>query len=136
MKEKIIDFVKQKHGNQLYGDKPYFYHLENVAKNIEKLSKKKLFIDQFGVIDNLDDLILCGYLHDVLEDTDCTIFELKDLGLSDSSIETISLLTKTEFNKETYLENIKTNKMSRIVKIADTMHNLSESINSCNYKFI
>ena len=50
-------FAIEKHGDQLYGGKPYIFHLTQVVNVLE----------EFNYIDR--DLLVAGYLHDVLEDT-------------------------------------------------------------------
>ena len=60
-----------------------------------------------------------------------------DLKNSDELIFSIDLLTKKEgYNYETYISNIKENKSALIVKVADTLSNLEQSIKDCNLKFI
>ena len=60
-----------------------------------------------------------------------------DLKNSDELIFSIDLLTKKEgYNYETYISNIKENKPALIVKVADTLSNLEQSIKDCNLKFI
>ena len=60
-----------------------------------------------------------------------------DLKHSDELIFSIDLLTKKEgYNYETYISNIKENKPALIVKVADTLSNLEQSIKDCNLKFI
>jgi (p)ppGpp synthase/HD superfamily hydrolase len=58
------NFAIEKHGNQLYGDKPYIYHLNMVYEIVLKI--------------NLDeDYQIAAYLHDCLEDTNTTKKELE-----------------------------------------------------------
>ena len=134
----IINFAKEKHGEQKYEDFPYFYHLSMVAQKTDKLINQKHFTSDMGDLFNLKkDLLYIAYLHDILEDTDCSIDDLADIGLSESIIDAINLLTKTKnYNYVTYIENIKQNKLAKIVKIADTLSNLEFSIKDCNYNFI
>ncbi len=58
------NFAIEKHGNQLYGTKPYVYHLNMVYEIVLKI--------------NLDeDYQMAAYLHDCLEDTNTTKKELE-----------------------------------------------------------
>lgn len=109
-----------------------------VAQKTDKLINQKHFTSDMGDLFNLKkDLLYIAYLHDILEDTDCSIDDLADIGLSESIIDAINLLTKTKnYNYVTYIENIKQNKLAKIVKIADTLSNLEFSIKDCNYNFI
>ena len=61
------DFAIKAHGDQKYGDAPYFHHLDAVADVLEA----------FGWKHELD--VASAYLHDVLEDTDTTEAELRNL---------------------------------------------------------
>lgn len=63
-------------------------------------------------------------LHDVVEDTDYTLNDLKALGFCDKVIEVIALLThEPEVSYEDYLRRIKTNELAKTVKYADIKHN-------------
>lgn len=50
-------FAAQHHGDQMYGAHPYTYHLDVVADILAPYA---------------EDAVIIGYLHDILEDTDCT----------------------------------------------------------------
>lgn len=63
-------------------------------------------------------------LHDVVEDTPFTIKDLSLLGVPDSLLSTISILTRTpRMDSDLYYSRIFSNKHARVVKIADMMHN-------------
>lgn len=55
--EQARDFAIEWHGAQSYGDYPYVKHLDDVARLVSPLGL---------------DFVRAAYLHDVLEDTDCT----------------------------------------------------------------
>lgn len=61
---KAHDFAIAAHGNQLYGDRPYVEHLEAVVRVLE----------DFGFE---GDCSTAGWLHDVVEDTDATVADIK-----------------------------------------------------------
>lgn len=51
------------HGNQMHGDRPYYAHLNEVVG----------VLVEFGFKDDID-LMVSGYLHDTLEDTDTVTY--------------------------------------------------------------
>lgn len=57
------EFAIKAHGNQQYGNCPYIYHLDQVAKSVAEFSPRTIVI---------------AYLHDILEDTDMTFDYLQD----------------------------------------------------------
>ncbi|MFA5132530.1 MAG: HD domain-containing protein [Candidatus Paceibacterota bacterium] len=62
---KAIEFAKIAHGDQKYGDKPYFQHLLEVGMAV---TLSKMHYKHVG-----DDEVICAaFLHDVLEDTEVT----------------------------------------------------------------
>lgn len=69
-----------------------------------------------------------GLLHDILEDTDTTIDELKACEyVTDEIIEAVKVLTRNYYNEESYFEyinRISKNDLARIVKISDIKDNI------------
>ena len=62
--------------------------------------------------------------NDIIEDTDMTIEKLKCYGFSADIILAIKTLTKdNECDYFKYLQNVKKDKLARIVKLADLKHN-------------
>lgn len=91
----------------------YIRHIEGVVKRVE--SRPNYFI-------------MTAWLHDILEDTDCTVETLKASFIPDPVIEAVQLLTRCrEVPNDLYLERIYMNDIARAVKIADMLHNLSDS---------
>ena len=122
--KKAIDIAKVMHKGQLYGDKDYFtWHLTCVALLAEALnSSQDWCLDSF-------DVSIVSYLHDVIEDTDMTGKELYSLGFKKHHVESIELLSRDKnTSRNAYIKTIKTNRLATLVKIADTMSNLSNSI--------
>lgn len=113
--EKAIEFIKQKHsGQKRKQGTPYYTHPVAVAE----LLKEKGFSLEYQI---------AGLFHDLLEDTDATIEEIINLSNKDVA-EAVKLVTKIEgYIMKDYIENIKMNDMAKMVKIADRIHNLSES---------
>lgn len=63
-------------------------------------------------------------LHDVIEDTDMTIGDLKRLGFPDNIVEGVRLMThEEETDYFDYIRMIKQNPAAKAVKLADLEHN-------------
>lgn len=63
-------------------------------------------------------------LHDVIEDTDITLEDLKRESFSDSVIHAILCLTRrTDESREVYISRIAENPLATTVKLADLAHN-------------
>ena len=69
---------------------------------------------------------MTAILHDVVEDTDVTMDELRALGLPESVLTAVSLLThdKDAVPYDDYVKNLKSNPIARAVKMADLRHNM------------
>lgn len=69
---KARDFAKHAHRFQKrkYTGEPYFVHLEEVAMIVKS-------------VDGDDAMVAAAYLHDVVEDTDVMIYEIRDIFGSD-----------------------------------------------------
>ena len=71
-----------------------------------------------------EELNCIAVLHDILEDTDCTITQLYDAGMTDRIALAVNALTKIKgLTTEQYLEQIKANTDAIRVKMADLRHN-------------
>ena len=67
---------------------------------------------------------IVALLHDVVEDTDYTIEDLRKMGFSEEVLEAITLMTHApEVPYMDYVARIKTNPIARAVKLADLNHN-------------
>ncbi|MBR1738351.1 MAG: bifunctional (p)ppGpp synthetase/guanosine-3',5'-bis(diphosphate) 3'-pyrophosphohydrolase [Firmicutes bacterium] len=90
---------------------PYIFHPFCVAEQLER-----------------EDEIITALLHDVAEDTDIGIEELRNEGFDEKVIRALELLTR---DKDTpyfdYVEKIKENEIASKVKIADLKHNSDRS---------
>jgi hypothetical protein len=101
-----VELVCTMHEGQWYGDAPYFTHLFGVASMMKTESG-----------------IIVALVHDLFEDTDCSI--MQSSFLSAEEFEAARLLTKTaglDFTK--YMENIKRNPLACAVKLGDSTYNL------------
>jgi len=67
---------------------------------------------------------VCALLHDVIEDTEISFEDLKNLGFNDEIISVLKLLTHDDVvDYFEYVTKIKSNETARKVKIADLNHN-------------
>ncbi len=67
---------------------------------------------------------ITALLHDVVEDTDYTLEDLRDMGFGDEVMEALSYLThdpKVPYME--YVAKIRENDIARAVKLADLRHN-------------
>ena len=104
---RALAFAAEKHAEQRRRDKsPYILHSVKVAMILA---------------DNGYDLRyqIVGLFHDLLEDTDATIDELKNY-CDEGMIEAIRLVTKNaDYDEEGYIESILNNTIAKAVKNAD-----------------
>ena len=92
------------------GKTPYFTHVEAVADAVEPRLKP------------------IALLHDVVEDSDITIEDLKNAGFPPYVLEAVELLThRNNEPNVSYWAKIAKNKDATAVKIADMKNNLSDS---------
>jgi len=117
MTNKARDFAIKWHGDQMYGDKPYVYHLDQVADNVSAM----------GYVESAPEYIT-AYMHDLGEDTNCSYLEIKQAFGWKVATATETLAKCDEVPYDVYIKNIKKNRIARIVKIADTKANLKQSI--------
>lgn len=70
-----------------------------------------------------------AWLHDVVEDTTETIESLRAAGIPEAVLEAVSVLTKDDsgLSYEEYLALVRANPIACKVKVADMLHNLSDS---------
>ena len=118
---KARDFAIKWHGDQMYGDKPYVYHLDQVADIVSRDNQDR----SSGT---MQWLIEVAYLHDCAEDCGVTYYQLADL-FGVEVAHSVLLLTKSkDVLYDDYISRIKQNFYARTVKIADTKANLKQSI--------
>jgi (p)ppGpp synthase/HD superfamily hydrolase len=106
---KVINFVKEKHKNQVdISGQPYFLHLQRVSKKLKITPYKEI-----------------AYLHDIFEDTNTYDFELSYLGVAKWQIDIIKILTKRKDELyEDYILRLAKDPIARIIKIADLEDNM------------
>ena len=119
--------AKSYHKGQMYGDRDYFSsHIEDV------ISETADNLNRYFTSDDDCIAVLCvAALHDVLEDTDCSVDYL-DTFFPVEVVEAVVLLSKN-LSTTNYLENIKNNKYARVVKIADSRCNMDACIRQGDY---
>lgn len=86
---------------------PYIHHPLHVAESMK------------------DEISVCtALLHDVCEDSEITIEDLRVQGIPEAVLEALILLTR-DFREsyQSYIERVATNCLARQVKIADLLHN-------------
>jgi GTP pyrophosphokinase len=105
-------FMIDKHGNQLRkSGEPYYIHPLWVSKML-------------GSYDFNVDYQITGLFHDLLEDTDATVDEIKSYGNADIA-HAVQLLTKVKgYIMSQYIYNICQNDMAKMTKLADRLDNL------------
>lgn len=106
-----IVFAATAHDGQFdKAGKPYFLHVLQVRENLKDSDEERNCI---------------AVLHDVIEDTDATYQQLRDIGMSDRVIEGVRLLTKVKGQTpEEYLEAVLSSEDAMFVKLADLEHNM------------
>lgn len=71
-----------------------------------------------------EDTTVVALLHDVVEDTDCTLDDLRAMGFSERVIEAIGMMTHDPaVPYMDYVALLKGNPITRAVKLADLRHN-------------
>ncbi len=84
----------------------------------------------FHVAKEMDDeeTTVVALLHDVIEDTDYTLDDLRNMGFSGKVVEAVEVMTHLpEVSYEDYLRNIKRNPIAKKVKFADVRHNSDQT---------
>lgn len=91
---------------------PYVFHPWHVAEQMSD-----------------EDEVICALLHDVAEDTDMTLDEIRqEGGFSDTVMEALRLLTHEKgISYNDYIHRLALNPIARHVKIADLTHNMDYS---------
>jgi (p)ppGpp synthase/HD superfamily hydrolase len=132
--EKAAEFAKKAHEGQKRRDgKPYFTHVEAVAKKVDE--------DWFNLIPRSaqpywnrykDHVVAAAFLHDCAEDCGVSKQDLLDAGFSEMTAEIVDILTKKE--GENYFDFImrihngggfRTGAVA--VKLSDLWHNMNDN---------
>ena len=106
--EKAYEIAKKAHLGQIdKAGEDYIKHPEKVASFVNSDEEKAI-----------------AYLHDVIEDTELTLEDLREYGFSEEVLKAVDVITKKKGQDyQTYLNSVKENKLARVVKLADLRHN-------------
>ena len=106
--KKAMRIAYEAHKNQVdKGGIPYIYHPIHIAEQMQS-----------------EDEVCVALLHDVLEDSDMSLDELKREGFGPEVIGALKLLThERNVPYMDYITKIKSNPMAAKVKLADLKHN-------------
>lgn len=106
--KKALKLSFEAHKNQV--DKsgmPYVYHPFHLAEQMET-----------------ETTVIVALLHDVVEDTDYTLEDIRVMGFPEQVIEALALMTHDKsVPYMDYVEKIKKNPIAKAVKLADLKHN-------------
>lgn len=110
--EVAITIALKAHKGQVdKGGNPYILHPLAVMNRVETIEEK-----------------IVAVLHDVVEDTEVTIDQLRETGFSEEILEAINLLTRAkEDSYEEFIDKTLKNRIARNVKIADIKENMNLS---------
>lgn len=101
--------LKAHKGQRDKGGNPYILHPIAVMNREETIEEK-----------------IVAVLHDVIEDTEVTLEQLREQGFSEKIIKAIHLLMRSEKDSyEEFIEKTIENRISRNVKIADIKENMN-----------
>ena len=115
---RAYEFAMEKHKDQMYGDLPYIYHIDNVFDIVsERNSGDK----------NLASLLVVACLHDVMEDCGVSADEITFEFGEDISKAVVAISKIPGESYEDYMLRVLSNDLALQVKIADTLTNLSHS---------
>lgn len=116
--ERAEAIARKAHEGQFRRDgiTPYITHPERVVARLRRQ----------GIDD--ENILAAAWLHDVVEDTDVEIEELKYKRIPDNVIVALELLTKGSWiDYPDYVAHVCRNTIAHTVKIADILDNLSDS---------
>ena len=95
--------------------RPYILHCVRVMMGVEPPD-----------IRDLPDAQMVGILHDVVEDTDVTIDDLRDAGFSDAVVRGVDLMThRSDVSYADYVVRLQPDPIAKAVKLSDLRDNLS-----------
>lgn len=130
MINRAYKLAKEKHEGQVYGDKPYIYHLLAVEQKCVEMYRVELSESDMDLVQAI------ALNHDIIEDTNTTVTELcVTVGVNVAI--SVEKLTKVDGESyKDYIKKVKSDNLALKVKIADTLCNLEESIKTSDMKRI
>jgi (p)ppGpp synthase/HD superfamily hydrolase len=119
--ELALTIATKFHSGQKYGNEPYTVHLLAVTDSVS------CHVD--------DRLPIIAILHDIIEDTNCSLDVLYGL-FEDNVVNAVRAITKVSGggSYEDYISKVKGNALAKIVKMHDTQCNLNESLKRLDMK--
>lgn len=120
--ENAIKYAADMHQGQQYGQQPYTFHLNEVQR----------FIVYFELYNRFQNILIGAWLHDVLEDTDATIFDINN-KFGDSVAKLVNAVTdgigktRQERKAQAYKKIQKHGAEATALKLADRIANVSFS---------
>lgn len=110
-----INYMIKKHRGQTrkHGT-PYYIHPLAVRNILER----KGFSLEYQIV---------GLFHDLIEDTDTTYEDIQKISNTRIADVVKTLSKEKGYKMEEYIKRIKEDEMARMVKLADRVHNLSET---------
>ena len=113
--EEYIEYIKKKHDGQTRKQgTPYYLHPLAVCNILKE--------NGFNV-----EYQIAGLFHDLLEDTVTTYDEIKEIS-NEEIANAVKLVTKEKgYVMKDYIDRIAKNDMAKMVKLADRLHNISET---------
>lgn len=136
-----VELAVEAHMRQMYGKLPYIAHLYEVDQLVIQAyadpnrSHSDPYSKEAG--DEMDMLRSIAYLHDIIEDTDTTEYDLLEAGICQEVVDAVIKMTKVKGESYSdYIVEVKSNELARKVKLCDTAANLMNSIKEGNTKRI
>ena len=109
---------KHFHKGQKYGEHDYYtYHILGVVKTLKSVAKEVT-----------EDMIIVALLHDVLEDTTCGLGTLENIFNLNICNAVLRLSNITTHDYYSYIDHVLKDDVTRIVKYADSLFNLTECL--------
>lgn len=108
--KRAIEIATTAHRGQVdKAGEPYLKHPLRVMERVNTVCEK-----------------ICAVLHDVLEDSEITLSDLRDAGFTETILTALDALTRRCLeNYESYIARVAQNRLATIVKLADLYDNLN-----------
>ena len=127
--DRLIDLAesiarKAHEGQTRWNGEPYIIHLKGM---VDKVNNESLVVNT--------DFIITMWLHDVVEDTDVTLEDLRFKGIPFRCIEAIECLSKKKGeNYSDYIDRVCKNHLAVCVKIEDIENNMNDNLKEGSLK--
>jgi len=108
------------------GGHPYFGHLDRVSSAIEHEKDQKCYETESTLSLFYEKACVVAWLHDIVEDTDITLDDLRAKEFDEEIIVAVDAITrrKEEIKYFDFIARVKKNDIARIVKIYDLEDNM------------